>query len=159
MWALHHELFLFLQCGNFFRYVSENDIEGNILVWTKSIVSDRLGYVSPQVLEFLGEGDEYYIHFDDCCFFSLFVLFVLTFASLCFTFFLWKSKVKQLESVSGEVCVLKKLGGRKNMHSVFEGFLLFQCVFRGQTKQSLERRVIPIWMSVLVSNTNAPSST
>ena len=36
--------------------------------------------------------------------------------------FLWKSKVKQLESVSGEVCVLKKLGGRKNMHSVFEGF-------------------------------------
>ena len=36
MWALHHELVLFLQGRNFFRYVSENEIEGGILGWTTS---------------------------------------------------------------------------------------------------------------------------
>ena len=36
MWALHHELVLFLQSRNCFRYVPENDIEGGIVGWTTS---------------------------------------------------------------------------------------------------------------------------
>ena len=36
MWALYHELFLFLQSSNCFCYVPDNDIKGDILVWTTS---------------------------------------------------------------------------------------------------------------------------
>ena len=36
MWALHQELVLFLQIMNCFRYVPDNDIEGDILGWTTS---------------------------------------------------------------------------------------------------------------------------
>ena len=36
MWALHHELVLFLQIMIFFRYVPENEIKGDILGWTAS---------------------------------------------------------------------------------------------------------------------------
>ena len=38
MWALHHKLVLFQQSKNFFHYVPENDIEGDILGWTTSWV-------------------------------------------------------------------------------------------------------------------------
>ena len=44
-----------------------------------------------------------------------------------------------LRSLSGEVRVLNKPGGGKNMHSVFRDFLLCQCAFRGQTEQSYWR--------------------
>ena len=37
MWDLHHELVLFLQSRNCFRYVSENETEGDILSWTTSM--------------------------------------------------------------------------------------------------------------------------
>ena len=36
MWALHHELVLFQKSRNCFRYVTDNDIEGDILGCTKS---------------------------------------------------------------------------------------------------------------------------
>ena len=36
MRALHHELVLFQKSRNCFRYVPENEIEGNILGWTTS---------------------------------------------------------------------------------------------------------------------------
>ena len=39
IWALYHKLVLFLQIRNCFRYVPENDIEEDILVWTPSDVS------------------------------------------------------------------------------------------------------------------------
>ena len=34
IWALYRELVLFLKSRNCFRYVPENEIEGEILVWT-----------------------------------------------------------------------------------------------------------------------------
>ena len=34
MWALYHELVIFLKSSNRFRYVPENKIEGGILGWT-----------------------------------------------------------------------------------------------------------------------------
>ena len=36
MQALHHELILFQQSRNYFRYVTENDIKRDILGWTTS---------------------------------------------------------------------------------------------------------------------------
>ena len=36
MWALYHELVLLLQSRNYFSYVPENEIEGDILVWIMS---------------------------------------------------------------------------------------------------------------------------
>ena len=36
MWALHHELVLFQQSRNCFCYVPDNEIKGDILVWTTS---------------------------------------------------------------------------------------------------------------------------
>ena len=36
MWAVHHELVLFQQSRNYFRYVPENETEGEILGWNPS---------------------------------------------------------------------------------------------------------------------------
>ena len=49
---------------------------------------ERVGYVAPQFLEVLDEGDKLSFHFDDRHLFSLFVFFVLACASLFTTFFL-----------------------------------------------------------------------
>ena len=63
-------------------------------------------------------------------------------------------------SVISEVNVLKKPGGKKNMHSVFEGFSpVPMCISRPNQATGLERKVINISVSVLDSNTNAPPST
>ena len=41
MWALHHELVLFQKNRNYFRYVPDNEIEGDILGWTTSSISSQ----------------------------------------------------------------------------------------------------------------------
>ena len=46
MRALHHELVLFQQSRNFFRYLTENDIEGDILEWTTSYAKIDLKQVA-----------------------------------------------------------------------------------------------------------------
>ena len=38
MWSLYQELVLFLQSKNCFRYVPDNDTEGDILGWTSSLI-------------------------------------------------------------------------------------------------------------------------
>ena len=43
MGSLHHELVIFLQSRNCFRYVTKNDIKGDIFGWTTSY-----GRISPQ---------------------------------------------------------------------------------------------------------------
>ena len=45
-----------------------------------------MGYVAPQVLEFLGEGDESYFRFDDLYIFVIGILFVLVVAYLFLDF-------------------------------------------------------------------------
>ena len=42
MWDLHHGLVLFQQSRNYFRYVPENDIEGEILGWTTSYTNYKV---------------------------------------------------------------------------------------------------------------------
>ena len=42
MWALHHELVLFQQSRNCFRYVPDNEIRGDILGWTTSLVEGQI---------------------------------------------------------------------------------------------------------------------
>ena len=62
-------------------------------------------------------------------------------------------------SLRGEVCVLKKPGGGKNMHSFFEGFSpVPMFILRPNRSKWLERRVINLLISVLDSNTNSPLS-
>ena len=39
MWDLHHELVIFLQSRNCFRYVPDNEIKGDILGWTTSYIN------------------------------------------------------------------------------------------------------------------------
>ena len=57
-----------------------------------------------------------------------------------------------MREVSGSVCVLKKPGGRKNKHSVFEGnFSVIMCISRSNQEKWPERRVIPFSMLVLDS--------
>ena len=41
-----------------------------------------------------------------------------------------------LWSVSGEVRVLNKYGGRKKIHTFLSNFFLLQCSFQGQTERS-----------------------
>ena len=63
-------------------------------------------------------------------------------------------------SLSSEVRVLKKPGGGKNMHSVFERFFpVPMCILRPNRAKWSDRRVIPLTMSVLDSKTNEPPST
>ena len=63
-------------------------------------------------------------------------------------------------SVGGEVRVLKKPGGGKKMHSVFEVFFpVPMCILRTNQAKWSERRVIHISVLVLDSNMNTPSST
>ena len=38
IWSLYHELVLFQKIRNCFRYIPDNDIEGDILVWNPSMV-------------------------------------------------------------------------------------------------------------------------
>ena len=52
-----------------------------------TIVSERVGDVSPQVMEVFGEGDKSSFHFDDSCFFALGVLFSLTGAFIFLAYF------------------------------------------------------------------------
>ena len=51
-------------------------------------------------------------------------------------YFFCMVKVDLVREVSGSVCVLKKPGGRKNTHSVFEFFFPCHFEFQVQTKQS-----------------------
>ena len=72
----------------------------------------------------LGEGDKSSFHFYDCCLFELGIFFIFTCAFLFKILFLWRARVELVGSVSGKVHALKKPGGRKKMHSFFEGFFL-----------------------------------
>ena len=65
-----------------------------------------------------------------------------------------------VRSVCSEVYVLKKPGGGKNIHSVFEGVLYVPMFILSpnEAKRS-ERRVINISMLVSDSKTNTQSST
>ena len=65
-----------------------------------------------------------------------------------------------MRSLIGSVCALKKPGDRKNMNSVFKGFFSVpMCISRPNRAKWLDRRVIPLLMSVLDSKTKDPSST
>ena len=81
--------------------------------------------------------------------------------SLFFSLYLfYTEKVDVVRDVRGVVCVLKKPGGRKNTHSVFDGFPpVPMCISSPNQANWPERRVIPYLMPVLDSNKNAPSST
>ena len=80
---------------------------------------------------------------------------------ICFSFsFLWTSRAELVGSVMGEVHVLKKTGGGNNMHSVSEGFFpVTMCISRPNQAKWLERKAIPLPVSVLDSNTNAAQYT
>ena len=51
-------------------------------------------------------------------------------------YFFCTDKVEVVRELSGIVRVFKKPGGRKNTHSVFDGFSPFRCEFQVQTEQS-----------------------
>ena len=45
-WALHHELVLFQQSTNCFRYVPENETKEDILVWNPSTITNYLTIIT-----------------------------------------------------------------------------------------------------------------
>ena len=69
-------------------------------------------------------SDKTSFYLDDCCFTALVIFFVLTCASILSIYFLCTDKVEVAIEVIGSVHVLKKSGGGKNTHSVFEVFSL-----------------------------------
>ena len=74
MWALHHELVLFLQSRNCFWYVPDNDIEGDILGWNLSVnkIDTRVGvlYSLPCTIPVSCIFPWCDIHIDHFCLFS-----------------------------------------------------------------------------------------
>ena len=75
-------------------------------------------------------------------------------------YFFCRDKVEVLIGVSGSVRVLKKPGGGKNTHSFFNDvFSVSICISSPNREKWSVRRVVPFSVSVLDSNTNAPSST
>ena len=70
--------------------------------------------------------------------------------SLFLTLFLWIHRSELLGSAGSGVRVLNKPGGGKTMYSVFEGFFpVTMCISRPNQAKWLERRVIPLSVSVL----------
>ena len=121
------------------------------------LLQTHIDRINTQVLEVLGEGEKYSFYFDNRRFFALGLFFVLMCTSLFIKFFLWKDRVKVVGSLSGEVHMLKKPGGRKKIYSVFEGFPpLIMCSPRPNRVKWSERRVIPLLMPVLYTKTNTP---
>ena len=75
-------------------------------------------------------------------------------------YFFCRDKVKVLRELSGSVCLLKKPGGRKNTHTVFDNFPSVPiCISSPNREKWSVRRVVPFLVSVLDSKTNAPLST
>ena len=62
-------------------------------------------------------------------------------------------------SVGGGVCVLKKPVVRNNIHSVWGDFSVSMFISRPKRAKWLERRLIPLYILVLNSKTNATLST
>ena len=68
--------------------------------------------------------------------------------------------VELVESLSVEVCVMKKPGCGKKMNSVLKYFFpVPMCISRPNQAKWLERRVVPLAMSALDSKTRVMSST
>ena len=72
---------------------------------------------------------------------------------LCLSiYFVWSDRAELVGSVGGGVRALNKLGGRKKMHSVFEGlFPVPIFISRQNWEKWLEKRVINLSISVLDS--------